>query len=139
MATVLERLTAAYAVNPETHCWDWVARKDRDGYGAIKANRKLWRAHRLSYELHVGPIPSGLQLDHLCRNRGCVNPAHLDPVSSRENTRRAPHVTGPLCKRGLHERTEANTYRSPAGVPACRACHAAAVQAYRHRQRRTTP
>lgn len=70
-------------------CWPWTARLDRDGYGTLKmpTGRSI-RAHRFAYELLVGPIPEGLVIDHLCRNRRCVNPAHLEPVTAEENWRR---------------------------------------------------
>ena len=55
-------------------CWEWTARRDRNGYGVLKSGRKNRRAHRISYEMFVGPIPEWLQLDHLCRVRHCVNP-----------------------------------------------------------------
>lgn len=71
-------------------CWVWTASQNGTGYGAltIAGARKL--AHRLAYAHLVGPIPDGLDLDHLCRNRMCVNPAHLEPVTRRENLRRSP-------------------------------------------------
>jgi hypothetical protein len=70
-------------------CWNWTGSTDR-GYGKIGLRRGVapLYAHRVSYEFHVGPIPAGLQLDHLCRNRSCVNPAHLEPVTQRENLAR---------------------------------------------------
>ena len=61
----------------------------RTGYGNIRHGGKSLLAHRVAYELLVGPIPQGLQLDHLCRVRRCINPHHLEPVTARENTRRA--------------------------------------------------
>lgn len=73
-------------------CWEWTAARHRvSGYGHFNLS---WRptmsglAHRLSYEYFVGPIPDGLEIDHLCRNRGCVNPTHLEPVTTRVNLRR---------------------------------------------------
>lgn len=71
----------------EGGCWLWVGTVDR-GYGLLSVDGKTVRAHRYSYETLVGPIPDGLQIDHLCRNRGCVNPAHLEPVTQVENIRR---------------------------------------------------
>ena len=65
-------------------CWEWTGRKDRDGYG-LYGNR---RAHRVVYEALVGPIPEGMTLDHLCFNRSCVKPEHLEPVTQAENYRR---------------------------------------------------
>lgn len=69
-------------------CWLWKAYRDRDGYGVLTCRPKYMRAHRFAYELLIGPIPEGLQLDHLCRIRHCVNPKHLEPVTSRVNSLR---------------------------------------------------
>lgn len=70
-------------------CWVWSGAPNTSGYGMLRIDRKTSQlAHRVGYELLVGPIPEGLQLDHLCRNRLCVNPAHLEPVDSRTNTLR---------------------------------------------------
>ncbi len=69
-------------------CWDWTASKIVSGYGKFNAGGTTVYAHRLAYELVVGPIPEGLTIDHLCRNRGCVNPTHLEVVSHGENVRR---------------------------------------------------
>lgn len=71
-------------------CWLWnAARFTIGGYGQFQG----YRAHRISYELLVGPIPAGLQLDHLCRVSHCVNPAHLEPVTNRENALRGIGIT----------------------------------------------
>lgn len=68
-------------------CWEWSGTTTR-GYGRFWVGGKMVRAHRASYEMFRGPIPSGLELDHLCRNTRCVNPDHLEAVSHRENTMR---------------------------------------------------
>jgi len=84
LAKILER----YIVNKETDCWIWTGYKN-GGYGRFKtASGGSVYAHRASYEFHVGPVPEGLYLDHLCRNRACINPDHLEPVTTEENIRR---------------------------------------------------
>lgn len=67
-----------------TRCWLWTA-STRDGYGQFWLPPTPIPAHRFAYEMHVGPIPDGLDIDHLCRVRHCVNPSHLEPVTRREN------------------------------------------------------
>lgn len=77
-------------VNKTETCWLWTAALDRHGYGVfgVAKGRGSARAHRVAYELVNGPIPGSLPLDHLCRVRACVNPAHLEPVTVAENNRR---------------------------------------------------
>lgn len=84
-------------VNAEGPCWEWTAATmKQNGYGVFNRGRSdgTVLAHRFSYELLVGPIPDGLQLDHLCRNRICVNPDHLEPVTQRENLLRGTTLPG---------------------------------------------
>lgn len=107
-------------------CWLWTGRLPRSGYGTLSISGKNVQAHRFAYELIVGPIPAGLQLDHLCRVRHCVNPAHLEPVTPRVNVLRgicpaALAARRSHCQRG-HEFTPENTYMTPNGRRQCRAC-----------------
>lgn len=83
--TVLERFEGKIVQDGD--CWHWTGNLNL-GYGRIAINRKPTYAHRWSYEYHIGPIPDGLVLDHLCRNRWCVNPYHLDPVPIAVNVSR---------------------------------------------------
>ncbi len=99
----------------ESGCWIWIGSMFSKGYGQIWREGKLKYAHRVSYEIHVGQIPEGLELDHLCRNRCCVNPSHLEPVTHKENLRRgfglmARQSRQTHCLRG-HEFSEENTHR----------------------------
>ena len=84
---LLERLTSRVRVE-DSGCWVWTG-STRKGYGKISVDGKSEQAHRASYEAHVGAIPAGLTIDHLCRNKACINPAHLEPVTNQENLRRA--------------------------------------------------
>lgn len=103
----------AKARQDESGCWLWTA-STVDGYGQIKSERRMVKAHRLTYEAANGPIPQGLDVDHLCRVRHCVNPEHLEAVTHVENIRRGDSLTTrrsaqEACKRG-HPFDEANTY-----------------------------
>lgn len=113
-------------------CWLWTGSLDHGGYGSIKQTGTcVLRAHRVSYEKYIGPIPEGLQLDHLCRNRACVNPAHLEPVTKAENMRRgfgfsAINARKTHCLRG-HELSGENL-AIWSGRRNCRTCVAARAQ-----------
>lgn len=112
-------------------CWEWKASRNQDGYGRFlldtsRVTPKSVNSHRVAYVLAVGPIPTGLTLDHLCRNRGCVNPAHLEPVTLGENVLRgngipARRARQTHCLRG-HLLAGDNLYPSPRGHRQCRAC-----------------
>jgi hypothetical protein len=82
-------LDQRYVVNEATGCWEWIAYRDQCGYGWFRHEGRMHPAHRVTYKLHVGPIPEGHEIDHLCSNRGCVNPQHLQAVSHTENVRRS--------------------------------------------------
>lgn len=114
-------------------CWVWTGSFfSKKPYGQFSAGGKNWRAHRFSYEALRGAIPDGLTLDHLCRNPGCVNPEHLEPVPAVENIMRG---FGPFannarkfeCKRG-HPFVESNTHYTASGGRMCMECHRAKVR-----------
>lgn len=123
-------------------CWLWLGAKNKLGYGSFGAGSLGSNAaHRFAYEALVGPIPEGLELDHLCRNPSCVNPSHLDPVTHHENILRgnappAINARKTHCKRG-HEFTPDNTYtlKSSDGrdLRDCRTCRNEAQRKLRNR------
>ena len=123
----IHALIAAKISVSESGCWEWTANRNQGGYGVAWLNGRHEKAHRAVYTLLRSGIAPGMQLDHLCRNRGCVNPGHLDPVSARENTRRSPIAPGAIngakthCKRG-HEFTPENTYKNGPSGRQCRTC-----------------
>lgn len=112
-------------------CWEWHGTRDAAGYGVIRVGDRILRAHRVVYEAAVAQIPDLLVLDHLCENKGCVNPDHLEPVTHGENTRRAA-AKRDHCVHG-HTYTDENTGHKPDGSRRCRACGRAAAKRYRER------
>ena len=113
-------------------CWVWTAKLTTSGYARLKAKSEDGQAHRFAYELLVGPIPEGLQIDHLCRVRHCVNPSHLEPVTCQENLRRGINVQAAKthCPR-LHPYDEVNTRIRPDGSRHCRICELEGLRARR--------
>lgn len=116
-------------------CWIWTAGKSL-GYGFFNSRFTQVRAHRVSYEWLVGPIPDGLVIDHLCHVKECVNPSHLDAVTLAENTRRrrSPNSAKAQCPHG-HEYNEENTHWTENGWRLCRTCARIGMQRKRARMK----
>lgn len=126
MSDTLDRLMAGRHIDP-SGCWLWAKGLSTEGYGRIPIERRATYVHRAAYELLVGPIPEGHQIDHLCRVRRCFNPEHLEAVTQTENIRRGNSPNAivareDVCQRG-HELTPDNIYIKPNdGRRQCRAC-----------------
>lgn len=120
-------------------CWEWTGPTTGNGYGRIYVLGFRERmAHRAAYALLIGPIPPGMELDHLCRNRRCVNPDHVEPVTPRENCMRGysfgrKNADRSHCTHG-HLLDEQNTYVRPNGHRDCRACIRERVRRYQARR-----
>lgn len=107
-------------------CWNFIGSVGKDGYGKFYIDGKMEMAHRVSYKIKVGEIPKGLNIDHKCRNRACVNPKHIEPVTQRENVMRGLGVARfnsekTHCIHG-HEFNYINTRITKDGERACRVC-----------------
>jgi len=112
---------------PEAGCWIWTRTTNRGGYGQYSTDGRTYLAHRLTYETLVSAIPDGLVIDHLCRTPSCVNPDHLEPVTTKENLRRGVGVNGvnsrkTLCHKGhpLELQSAVNGNRGWRYCPKCK-------------------
>lgn len=118
--TLQERFWSKVKMDKFDECWPWKGSRNPNGYGRIRVTkpyRQLAYAHRVSWELSEGPIPDGMEIDHLCRNRACVNPRHLEVVTHRDNTLRG---ASPKCRAYRENRcvhghplTKDNVYNPP--------------------------
>ncbi len=108
-------------------CWLWIGSRNSKGYGRFMLDGRSQSTHRVAYSALVGEIPTGLVIDHLCRVRGCVNPAHLEPVTVRENSLRGETVNARNASRthcpGGHPYDEENTYLFRGVWRRCRECN----------------
>ncbi len=105
-------------------CWTWLGALNDSGYGVFRHKDKIIKAHRFAFELVMGKIPNGLEIDHLCSNTLCVNPYHLVLATKSENLKRKTGMKYKLqthCRSG-HELNEKNTYLRPDGYRDCRIC-----------------
>lgn len=131
------RLWGKFLISDEG-CWEPTVSRDRYGYGQIEEGGRPRKAHIVVWEAINGPVPEGLELDHLCRNPGCLRPDHLEAVTHAENVRRGlAGVLGPKpvhCSSG-HEYSPANTYITATGSKVCRACRVRHNAEYRRRKR----
>lgn len=129
---------ARLSVRAPSGCWIWLGSRHSQGYGLITLNdpKRTQYAHRVSYELHVGPIPEGMVIDHLCRREACIRPEHLQAVTQQVNVRRGSRCRGVsdlVCKRG-HSRAD-HGYVLPDNGRRCRLCDVLNTQDYRRRKR----
>jgi hypothetical protein len=128
------------SVESENGCWLWQLATNAKGYGVVGINGRMRLAHRVAYEVFRESIPEGLQIDHLCRVRHCVNPAHLEAVDCRTNLLRGRGPTAikaaqTHCVHG-HPFDEANTYLKPNnGTRVCRVCRNRRAEASRRKRR----
>lgn len=119
--TDIERFNKFITETNSSKCWPWQGYVRSDGYGSFRFEGKKQGAHRASYTLNIGSIPEGLEVDHICFNPDCVNPAHLQLLTPAQNKRRQRERMSGKCRRG-HVMTEANTINRKDGTQKCRTC-----------------
>ncbi len=141
----LRRFVSFIHIDDRKSCWEWAGTLSPDGYGHFFHNERTSRAHRVAYEIFKEPIPPTLTIDHLCRNRKCVNPWHLEAVSIRENTlrgegRTAVNASKTHCKHGHLFDAENTYYDTSRGSPmrVCRECQRRRSLDYYHRKKLAT-
>ena len=131
--TVEDRFWSKVGYTDYDGCWRWKGTISDTGYGVLSINHKPNYAHRLAYQFMIGQIPEGLTLDHLCRNRTCVNPAHLEPVTAGENVLRGNSLNAinkrkTICVHG-HPLSGDNLYTRPDnGNRQCKTCKAITIR-----------
>jgi hypothetical protein len=125
--------------NTSTKCWDWTGEINWGGYGRFMIRKKHYQAHRFSYGLFKGAIPEGYELDHLCRNRSCVNPDHLEAVTRSTNLRRGHNYNRDKthCPKGHLYSGENLLIRTDTGSRRCRECIRQQKQEWRDKNRET--
>jgi hypothetical protein len=139
MLPPLERFLDRLSPEPNTGCWFWLGGLNGEGYGYLRVDGVLTPAHLFGYRALIGPVPRGLELDHLCRNKGCVNPRHLEPVTHKVNVNRGANILRARAKREFrdgrivcdlgHPWIRENilfgrpSKRRPSGTMQCRLCH----------------
>lgn len=120
-----EFLQVQVAERADGECWRWPGAHGGTGYAHVRIGDRVHRVSRVAYSLRFGPIAEGLELDHLCQNKWCWNPAHLEPVTRSENVLRGDNPGGnsnkEFCKRG-HPFDASNTRIDKDGKRICRAC-----------------
>ena len=138
LPTVMDRVTESVTIDPDTGCWVWNKSLERNGYARMSVGHKVEGVHRITYKERHGFIPDGFEIDHLCRNRACCNPDHLEAVEHRENLMRSPIAAARInsekakCNRG-HELSGDNLAIDALGYRSCRAC--SRIRTARHRAR----
>jgi hypothetical protein len=140
--TVADRFWSKVDLGGWLDCWPWKRAVGSHGYGALTVESKPWLAHRLAYTLLVGPIPKGLTIDHLCQNKVCVNPCHMEVVTRGENARRGEPNRQVRSGGGWMRQRDAcangheyvpGSYRMWRGARVCKACANANRRRFRER------